>query len=193
MPPRSNALFVLAAALVAATAGAQPPDLGGRWTLVVESPASSEGAPRPRIPATAGGGWGREITITPEAGRITIERHQFVANDMQPPMRYVYALGGPESRNVVDMGLGPQEQVARAALEDGTARDRQPLRGGHAPRRGGHAGLFDRPPPGSWSWRPRGRRAARRPRRRRATGDSSDLCPLLKTAPRNRPRRPIES
>ena len=112
-----NALFVLAAALAAVTVGAQPPDLGGRWTLVVDSPASSEGAPRPRIPATAGGGWGREITITPEAGRITIERHQFVANDMQPPLRYVYALGGEESRNVVDMGLGPQEQVARATLE----------------------------------------------------------------------------
>ena len=118
MHPGSNTLFVLAAALVAATVGAQPPDLGGRWTLVVESP--KEGAARPRIPATAGSGWGREITVTPEAGRITIERHQFVANDMQPPMRYVYALGGPESRNVVDMGLGPQEQVARATLEGGT-------------------------------------------------------------------------
>jgi len=114
-----NALFVLAAALVAATVGAQPTDLGGRWTLVVESPASREGASRPRIPATAGSGWGREITITPEAGRITIERHQFVANDMQPPMRYVYAIEGPESRNVVDMGLGPQAQVARATLEGG--------------------------------------------------------------------------
>jgi hypothetical protein len=120
MPPGSNALFVLAAALVAATVGAEPPDFGGRWTLVVESPASSEGVARPRIPATAGGGWGHEITITPEAGRITIERHQFAANDMQPPMRYVYTLGGPESRNVVNMGRGPKEQVARAALEGST-------------------------------------------------------------------------
>jgi len=114
-----TAFFVLAAVLVAAVVGAQPPDLGGRWTLVVESPAPGEAAARPRIPATAGGGWGREITITPEAGRITIERHQFVANDMQPPLRYVYALGGPESRNVVNMGRGPQEQVARATLERG--------------------------------------------------------------------------
>ena len=112
-----NALFVLAAALVAASVGAQPPELGGRWTLIVESPVPIDGAARPRIPATAGGGWGREITITQEAERITIERHQFVPNDMQPPLRYVYALGGAESRNVVDMGLGPQEQVARATLE----------------------------------------------------------------------------
>ena len=116
-----KAFFVLAVVLLAATiVGAEPPDLGGRWTLIGESAGPSEGAPRPRIPATAGRGWGREITITPEAGRITIERHQFVANDMQPPMRFVYVLGGRESRNVVNMGLGPQEQVARAALEDGT-------------------------------------------------------------------------
>jgi hypothetical protein len=112
-----NALFVLAAALAAATAGAESPDLSGRWTLVVESP--KEGAARSRIPSTAGAGWGREITITQESARVTIERHQFVANDMQPPLRYVYALGGAESRNVVDMGLGPQAQVARATLEGG--------------------------------------------------------------------------
>ena len=107
MRPGSNAVFVLAAALVAATVGAQPPDLGGRWTLVVESPGSNEGAARPRIPATAGGGWGREITITPEAGRITIERHQFAANDMQPPMRYVYALGGAGEPQRRQHGTGP--------------------------------------------------------------------------------------
>ena len=111
-----NALFVLAAAFVTATAGAQTLDLGGRWTLVVESPASSEGTARPRIPATTGGGWGREITITQESTRITIERHQFVANDMQPPLRYVYALGGAESRNVVNMGLG--EATSNAKLAD---------------------------------------------------------------------------
>jgi hypothetical protein len=121
MRPGSTALFVLAAALVAATVAAQPPDFGGRWTRVVESPAPpSAGAARPRIPATAGGGWGREMTITAEAERITIERHQFAANDMQPPMRYVYALGGPESRNVVNLGRGAQTEVARAALEGDT-------------------------------------------------------------------------
>jgi hypothetical protein len=99
-------------------ASAQSADFGGRWTLVVERPASDEA--RPRIPATASGGWGRDITITVEAGQITIERHQFVANDMQPPMRYVYALGGAESRNVVDMGRGPQEEVGRATREGGS-------------------------------------------------------------------------
>jgi hypothetical protein len=118
MRPLSNAIFVLVVVLLAAIrVGAEPPDLGGRWTLLVESPGSNPGAARPRIPATAGSGWGREITITLEAERVTIERHQFAANDMQPPMRYVYALGGPESRNVVNMGRGRQGQIARAEFQ----------------------------------------------------------------------------
>jgi hypothetical protein len=109
-----RALSMLAAFLLASAAAAEPPDLSGRWSLVVESAGSSGTAAPPRLPATAGAGWGREITITREGERLTIERHQFAENDMQPPMRYVYALGGPESRNVVNMGRGPQEHVARA-------------------------------------------------------------------------------
>ena len=48
---------------------------------------------------------------------MTIERHQFAEQDAQPPVRYVYVLGAPESRNVVNMGRGPQEQVARAGWQ----------------------------------------------------------------------------
>jgi hypothetical protein len=109
----SKGLSVLAG-LLATTAGANPPDLAGRWTLIVESPALTGGAAPSAIPATASSGWGREITITREGGGVTIERHQFIENDMQPPMRYAYALDGTESRNVVNMGRGPQEQIARA-------------------------------------------------------------------------------
>jgi hypothetical protein len=110
----SKGLSVLAFGLLALSAGAQSPDLTGRWTLLVENAGSSEGAAPPRIPATASTGWGREITITQEGGRLTIERHQFAENDMQPPMRYVFVLDGTESRHVVNMGRGPQEQIARA-------------------------------------------------------------------------------
>jgi hypothetical protein len=108
----STALSVLALVSLARGAAAEPPDLAGRWALIVEEAAS--GAPAPHVPATASSGWGREITITLEGGRVTIERHQFAELDVQPPMLYVYALGGAESRNVVNMGRGPQEQVARA-------------------------------------------------------------------------------
>ena len=109
-------LSALALVLLARLAAAESPDvssnLAGRWTLEVQN--ADPGAPPPRIPATASSGWGREITITRGDGRVTIERHQFAELDVQPPMRYVYELGGAESRNVVNMGRGPQEQVARA-------------------------------------------------------------------------------
>jgi hypothetical protein len=114
MSARSRGLSVVAIVLLPLGAGAEPPDLTGRWALVVENVGSSGGTALPRIPATASSGWGRDITITQAAGRITIERHQFAENDMQPPMRYEYALDGTESRNIVNMGRGPQAQVARA-------------------------------------------------------------------------------
>lgn len=121
MRPGSLGMSALALVLLASLAAAEAPDssskLAGRWTLVVENadPSNADpSAPPPHVPATASSGWGREITIASEDGRVTIERHQFAELDVQPPMRYVYVLGGAESRNVVNMGRGPQEQVARA-------------------------------------------------------------------------------
>jgi hypothetical protein len=102
---------------LACAAHAQAPDLSGRWTLVVEPPDAA--APAPPLPATASSGWGREITIAQGPGRVTIERHQFAELDVQPPMVLVYRLDGTESRNVLQVGRGPQEQVARAEMKDG--------------------------------------------------------------------------
>jgi hypothetical protein len=121
MRTRATTVCALAVVLFARLAAAESPDkwssLGGRWALVVEN--ADPNAPAPHLPATASSGWGHEITITTEDGRVTIERHQFVELDVQPPMRLVYVLG-EESRNVVDMGLGPQEQVARASWNGDT-------------------------------------------------------------------------
>ena len=36
---------------------------------------------------------------------------------MQPPVRFAYALDGSESRNVVNVGRGPQEQVSHVAAK----------------------------------------------------------------------------
>jgi hypothetical protein len=109
----SRGVLALLAVLAVRTAVAAPPALAGRWALVPASPAPGEAASPPRIPATAGSGWGRDITITLDGPRLTIERHQFSENDLQPPMVYVYALDGADSRNVVNVGRGPQEQTAR--------------------------------------------------------------------------------
>ena len=117
---RSRGALVLAAiALLSGGATAQaPPNFSGKWKRIVTEEKASQA--EQNIPATAGSGWGDEITIAHEPATLTIDRMQFVAYDMQPPMRFVYALDGSESRNVINIGRGPQEQVSRTAWQGGT-------------------------------------------------------------------------
>jgi hypothetical protein len=111
---------LIAAALlmaVARTSAQAPPDLSGRWIAVPDAPAVAPNTPSP--PATFGGGLGSDITITQTAAALTIERAQFSQYDIQPPLRFVYALDGSESRNSINMGRGPQETTSRAMWQDG--------------------------------------------------------------------------
>lgn len=117
---RSFARLPIALVLLATAqpAGAQPPpSLAGTWTLVPERAATAD--PPARIPATAGSGWGQTLTITQDDKALTIERAQFSAYDMQAAPRFVYALDGSESRNVVNMGRGPQVHTARVTWKAG--------------------------------------------------------------------------
>ena len=68
-------------------------------------------------PATMGSGWGSDITVTHDATTLTIEYAQFGRYDMQPPVKFVYLLNGSESRNTINMGRGPQEQVSKTAWD----------------------------------------------------------------------------
>jgi hypothetical protein len=104
--------------LLAITAAAQTrPDFSGRWTSPEASTAS--GVRGVAIePGTMGSGWGAEMTIDHRAPRLTVERAQFSQYDMQPPMLLTYALDGSESRNIVNMGRGPQELVSKSAWQD---------------------------------------------------------------------------
>ena len=65
-----------------------------------------------------GSGWGADITVTQDAAtlddRVT---RSSPASDMQPPLKFVYLLNGSESRNTINMGRGPQEQVSKAAWD----------------------------------------------------------------------------
>jgi hypothetical protein len=116
---------VLAAALVALFL-MQPnqakPDFSGRWTTdpdpatAAAQPARGGGAPGGRggQPADVGSGWGSTITITQSATSVTVEYAFFTrGGDMQPPLKFVYALDGSESKNTVMMGRGIQTQTAR--------------------------------------------------------------------------------
>lgn len=105
--------------LLAATATAQTrPDFSGRWTVAPEPSAAGAGRGGSQASGTIGSGWGGEITITQSAATLTVERAQFSQYDMQPSMRFTYALDGSESRNTINMGRGPQELTSKAAWRE---------------------------------------------------------------------------
>src|SRR5262245_29409274 len=114
----TNLLSIALFALLAAGATAQTrPDFSGRW--------SSEPAPAGDGQRNTGGerigdmgsGWGPNITITQTAERMTVEYIFFARGDMQPPLRFVFALDGSETKNSVMMGRGIQTQTSKTGWE----------------------------------------------------------------------------
>jgi hypothetical protein len=61
-----------------------------------------------------GSGWGSTITISQDAKSLTVEYAFFSRGDMQPPIKFVYALDGSETKNSVMMGRGIQTQTSHA-------------------------------------------------------------------------------
>ena len=64
-----------------------------------------------------GSGWGPSITITQDASRLTVEAAVFARGDMQPQLKFLYALDGSETTNVVMMGRGAQTQRSKAVWD----------------------------------------------------------------------------
>jgi hypothetical protein len=104
---------------VSVAAAQTRPDFSGRWSSgpAPAAPsardAAAAGASAGPPPADVGSGWGRTITITQNERTITIEWPAFSTYDMQPPLRFVYALDGSETTNAVMMGRGVQRQRSR--------------------------------------------------------------------------------
>ena len=84
------------------------PDFSGTWSTSVVSSAPPTGRPRrPPVPSL-GSGWGDRISIVHNEDVLEIERVFFVPREIQPLVRYRYALDGTETENVVNMGrTGP--------------------------------------------------------------------------------------
>ncbi len=117
---RLEKLFALAAVALLGVAGAaQPlPDFSGRWTAVPPEGGGGRGGPVAAAPF--GSGWGTEFTLVQNETTLTVERAQFSQYDMQPPMRFTYALDGSENRITYNMGRGVHEILARASRQDST-------------------------------------------------------------------------
>ena len=110
------ALAVFVAGLLTAHALAQQrPDFSGAWSSSVRpyryAPRGVEST------ASLGSGWGQSFTITQDADTLLIERAFFSRYDLQPAMKFRYALDGTESRNTVWVGRGEQVQISTSAWE----------------------------------------------------------------------------
>ena len=118
---RACGLAAIALATLAGAAAAQTkPDFSGRWTVQPEEAPARGGAAGGRggRMGDMGSGWGSSITITQDANRLTVEYAFFGRGDMQPPLRFVYALDGSETMNRMMMGRGIQELPARTTWEN---------------------------------------------------------------------------
>jgi len=115
---RSMAVAVVIALSVAVAAASAKPDFSGRWT--VEAPTAAGAGRGGPGRGDMGSGWGSTITITQDAGRLTVEYVFFGLGDLQPPLKFVYALDGSETKNSVMMGRGVQEQISKTAWDGDT-------------------------------------------------------------------------
>jgi hypothetical protein len=113
---RGLMVFVLAcvsAGVAAQTPTPAKPDFSGRWTLDTTPAPGAPGGGRGGGRGDMGSGWGSPITITQDASRLMVEYVFFAPGDLQPPLKFVYALDGSETKNSVMMGRGIQTQVSR--------------------------------------------------------------------------------
>jgi hypothetical protein len=113
---------MVAILFIATTATAQSrPDFSGKWTVapLASAPGVAMGSAPPALSALGnmGSGWGSDITVTQDARALTVEYTYFHPRDIQPPFKFTYLLNGAPSRNSVNMGRGPQEQVSTVAWE----------------------------------------------------------------------------
>jgi arylsulfatase len=84
------------------------PDFSGSWSTAALSSAPPTGRPAPPPVPTLGSGWGDRISIVHNAERLEVERVIFVPREIQPLVRYRFALDGSETKNPVTMGrTGP--------------------------------------------------------------------------------------
>jgi hypothetical protein len=117
-----GALAVLLATVVAAQTR---PDFSGRWTTDPDPAETAQAGARGGGQrgggrggrGDMGSGWGSTITIAQDAARVTVEYAFFSRGDMQPPLKFTYALDGSETRNSVMMGQGTQVQTSRTAWQ----------------------------------------------------------------------------
>jgi hypothetical protein len=119
----SLAAIAISVWMAASVLAQAPPDFSGQWTAEPAPAATTPptpGAPPPR--GDMGSGWGSPLTITQDARQLVVEQALFSRYDLQPALRFVYALDGSEARNAVMIGHSTQVRLSRTAWDGQTLR-----------------------------------------------------------------------
>ncbi len=80
------------------------PNFSGAWTTTPMIKPLLRKEPKQEFVPTLGSGWGDEITIVQNDDLLEVERIFYEPNDLQPPVRYRYALDGSETKNLPPVG-----------------------------------------------------------------------------------------
>lgn len=112
----------LGSASVIGSAQARP-DFTGDWVI-------TDSAPEARSVAAVGdagfrtgnmgSGWGSPLTLRQQANQLVVEYAFFSTYDLQPRLRFTFALDGSESRNAIMIGHAESVLRSRVAWRDST-------------------------------------------------------------------------
>ena len=113
-------LAPIAIAILAASPGAgfsqARPDFSGEWVRAdsaEQRSVATVGDAGFRV-GTMGSGWGSPLTLREQANQLIVEYAFFGTYDLQPRLRFTFALDGSESRNAVM--IGHTETVLRSRI-----------------------------------------------------------------------------
>jgi hypothetical protein len=93
------------------------PDFTGTWSTAGVSSAPPSLLAAPAVVPSLGSGWGDRISIVHTASRLDIERVFFLPRELQPVMRYRYALDGSAATNSPLLGRSGPPLTSRAAWD----------------------------------------------------------------------------
>ena len=106
------AIFTLGILAVDALAKERP-DFTGSWTSQpARAAAGSDGTT-----VSLGSGWGESFTLLQDEDTLILERVFYARNDLQPAMKFRFALDGSETKNTVLLGRGEQIQISTTAWD----------------------------------------------------------------------------
>lgn len=93
------------------------PDFSGTWSTAVLSSTPPTGRLAEGPVPSLGSGWGDRISIVHNDEQLEVERVIFVPREIQPTVRYRYALDGSETGNAVTLGRTGPTPVSTTAWE----------------------------------------------------------------------------